>query len=70
MRHHLRERFDAVVAARSFEPGDVAAGRRFVKAYVEYVHYVERLFEAATTAAHGHAADASPPALVDHDGHR
>jgi hypothetical protein len=33
----------------------VEAGRAFVQAYVPYVHFVERLHEAATTpAAHGH----------------
>lgn len=28
--------------------------REYVKAYVEYVHYVERLYESTVTAAHGH----------------
>jgi hypothetical protein len=32
----------------------VAAGRAYVRAYVEFIHYVERLYETSTTAAHGH----------------
>lgn len=33
---------------------DVAAGRASVKAYVEFVHHVERVYEAIATPAHGH----------------
>lgn len=51
----LRERFRAAAEKRSFDPNDVAAGRRFVEAYVPYVHYVEKLWETATGAAHSHA---------------
>jgi hypothetical protein len=36
--------------AKEFKAGDVAAGREYVKAYVEFIHYVERLYEASTTA--------------------
>lgn len=32
---------------------DVAAGRAYASAYVEYVHYVERPYEAADTLAPG-----------------
>jgi hypothetical protein len=49
----LRERFEHARAASKFDPGDVQAGRAFVKAYVEYLHYVERLHEAAAPPA-GH----------------
>jgi Family of unknown function (DUF6448) len=46
----LRRRFAAPSALES--PGsDVAAGRRWVDAYVEYVHYVERLESAAGEAS-------------------
>jgi hypothetical protein len=44
----LRERFEFARAAAKFAPEDVAAGRAFVKAYVEFIHYAERLHEAAT----------------------
>lgn len=58
----LRERFRTAAERRSFDPNDVAAGRRYVEAYVPYVHYVEALWQAAAGAAHGghdeHAAHA------------
>ena len=54
MHARLREHFDEVIHAKSFKTSDITAGRAFVKAYVEFIHYVERLYEASTTAAHGH----------------
>ena len=54
----LREHFDALKTLKEYDPNDVAAGRRYVRAYVAYIHYVERLHEAATTDAEGHYAEA------------
>jgi len=54
MQGGLREHFKEIVAAKAFKPGDVAAGREYVKAYVGFIHYVERIYEAATTTARGH----------------
>jgi hypothetical protein len=54
MRDRLRQHFNEVVTARAYDVGDVAAGRAYVRAYVEFIHYVERLYEASTTGAHGH----------------
>lgn len=62
MQERLREHFNEVVSAKSFKAGDVAAGREYVKAYVEFIHYVERLYEASTTSAYGHYDDPEPPA--------
>ena len=53
----LRKQFEALRMLKRYDPNDVAAGRRYVQAYVEYIHYVERLYEAATVAAAGHYAD-------------
>ena len=39
----LRERFERVQALRDYDPGDVEAGRRYVQAYVEFIHFVEQL---------------------------
>ncbi|HEX4934669.1 MAG TPA: DUF6448 family protein [Gemmatimonadaceae bacterium] len=52
----LRDRFHHAAAASRFSAGDVAGGREYVRAYVEFIHYVERLYEAATTDVHGHVA--------------
>jgi hypothetical protein len=57
----LRERFAKVVAAKSHRDESVDAGRAYVAAYVEYVHYVEAVHALATAPAsehhHIHAAD-------------
>jgi len=34
-----------VLKKRNFDPNNVNAGREFVKAYVEYVHYVEKIYQ-------------------------
>ena len=47
---HLKE----VLAKKNFAPDDVAAGREYVEAYVTYIHYVERLYEAAEKPSAGH----------------
>jgi hypothetical protein len=57
----LRDHFNAAVGLQEWTPGDVAAGRRSVAAYVEYIHFVERLFEAMAAPAHGHFTDTVPP---------
>jgi Family of unknown function (DUF6448) len=54
IRKGLREHFHAAISQKKFAPYDVAAGRRYVEAYVPYVHYVEGLWEAATKSAKGH----------------
>jgi hypothetical protein len=38
-------------------PGDIAAGRRHVEAYVRFVHYVEGVYRAASRNVHGHVPD-------------
>ncbi len=50
----LRTHFKAAQARRDFDPNDVAVGREYVQAYVSYVHYVEGLWDSATSPARGH----------------
>jgi len=57
VREGLLKHFNEVMERRKYDPVDVDKGREFVKAYVEFVHYVERLYEAARTPAHGHAPE-------------
>lgn len=54
MRRGLREHFHAAMSRKKFAADDVTAGRRYVEAYVPYVHYVEALWEVATQPAQGH----------------
>lgn len=49
--HRLHGR---VVQARGFDPADVEAGRAYVAAYVEFVHFAEGLHQLAAEGAHGH----------------
>ncbi len=64
--HHMRQaaeqgiqqKFEAVMATKTFKPNDVEGGRAYVKAYVEFIHYVERLHEAITTPVSGHVHEA------------
>ena len=50
----VHEHFESAWKAKNFDENDVMAGRRFVKAYVEYIHCVEALYRQATTPVHGH----------------
>jgi hypothetical protein len=50
----LHGHFDAVMAKKKYNPNDVEAGRAYSSAYVEFVHYAERLYDAAETMAPEH----------------
>lgn len=56
MEKGLHGHFDAVMAKKRYAPDDVQAGRAYSSAYVEFVHYAERLYGAADSLApeHGH----------------
>lgn len=62
----LRERFARAAEARRQAAESVEKGRTYVAAYVELMHYAERLLLAAGTdaAAHAHAADAGADQAV------
>jgi hypothetical protein len=55
----IRERFQKVTAAKKFSAEDVNAGRGYVKAYVEFVHYVEELHEFVQGGGDEHSESAS-----------
>jgi hypothetical protein len=57
MSEGLRTHFKETVAASDFKADDLAAGREYVKAYVTFIHYVERIYEAMALPAHGHFTD-------------
>ncbi len=58
----LHEQFEQAMSRKKFKADDVEAGREYIDAYVKYIHYVERLYEAAKISAHGHY----PEAAVEH----
>ena len=59
MQEGLRKHFKEAIEKKKFAPNDIAAGREFVEAYVTYIHYVERLYEAAEKPLSGHYAESA-----------
>jgi hypothetical protein len=64
----VRKRFREAADAKSHAAHDVEAGRRYVRAYVAFIHYVERLYEAARTQPQGHFAEAGHEPAGAHAG--
>lgn len=52
----LGQRFAVANSRKGFAPANVEAGRAYVAAYVDYVHYVERVYDAGAPAEESHAA--------------
>lgn len=48
----VQKHFQEARERHTYNPDDVAAGRAFVSAYVEYTHFVEGVYEAANAAGH------------------
>ena len=48
----VRGRFQQLQARKGFVSGDVNGGREYVKAYVEFIHYVEGLHDAIQRVGH------------------
>lgn len=58
----VRSRFLAATQSQNFAPNDVIAGRKYVEAYVPYVHFVEKIWETATGAvSHSQCGGHKPP---------
>jgi hypothetical protein len=66
--HGVRELFQETLAKKKFDKNNVQAGRGFVKAYVEYTHYVKGIHDATARATHGHFHEtaATPAAAHPH----
>ncbi len=65
----LHARFEKAMKARTYRPEDVEAGRKYVAAYVSYIHYVEGIFAAATSSGHHGEGEGQPVAHEHHDQH-
>lgn len=59
LRAHVQEAFHRVHEAQTYQPGDVEAGRRYVEAYVHFIHYVDMVHQTAAPQqeTHGKAAE-------------
>jgi hypothetical protein len=53
VRAGLHSRYHRVLERRDYSSSDVKAGREYVAAYVDFIHYAERLHQAASS---GHGA--------------
>jgi len=67
----IRQRFQHVIEKKNFRPGDVQVGREYVKAYVEFVHYVEQVHLAAEgkIASHPEPQQSGEPAHSHQESH-
>ncbi len=65
----IRRHFEEVMQRSGYAPDDVAAGRAYVAAYVEYVHYIEGLHRASLAGGHGHAGDEAEGSARPEHGH-
>ena len=63
----IRERFERTKEAKKHAEYSVADGRKFVEAYVEFTHYVERLHMAAVgPSGHHHVEDSHSDTELRH----
>lgn len=56
-RKGLTEGFNHALKALNYSPADVEGGRKYVQAYVTFIHYVERAYEVASRPVAGHSPD-------------
>ena len=61
MQQRLGEEFAQVKAAQTFKADDLAAGRAYIRAYVAFIHFVERLYDSTMQAPHGHFDERESP---------
>ena len=52
--HEIRRRFQTAIESKKHVEHSVEAGRAYVRAYVEFTHYVEGLHKTITAAGHEH----------------
>ena len=52
-----RGEFEKAISKKNFSPDDVEAGREYIEAYVPFIHYVERIYEAAVVPVEGHYSE-------------
>jgi hypothetical protein len=57
----IRQQFNHVMAKKNFNKNDVEAGREYVEAYVTFIHYVERIYEAVERPPEGHFPESEEP---------
>jgi hypothetical protein len=65
---HIKERFAEVRAKKNYSANDVDAGREYVNAYVEFMHYVKGIHDAAAKpGSHGEHGEEAEGAHARHE---
>jgi Family of unknown function (DUF6448) len=60
--HGIRHRFEQTAEKKKHAEHDVEHGRAYVASYVEFIHYGERIYQAAAHPPSHHAEGAAPAA--------
>ena len=66
MEQGLHRHFEDMMKKKNYNPNDIAAGRAFASAYVEFTHYVERLYDAGESLAPGRVQKEAPGLAHSH----
>jgi len=66
IQNSINEHFRTITTLRNFNKDDVEAGRKYVRAYVEFIHYVDRMYQAATGQTEGHYHESESLEKSDH----
>lgn len=61
--NNINAQFTGVMKKKNLAADNVEAGREYVQAYVQFIHYVERLHQAVSKTAEGHLHDAPTPVM-------
>lgn len=57
VRNGVLEHSKEIDAKKKFKADNIEAGREYVKTYVEFIHYIERIYEATKKPARGHSPE-------------
>ncbi len=54
VKHGILNKFRQTITKKKFDENEVEAGREYVKSYVVFMHYVKRIYDAASGKVEGH----------------
>lgn len=60
VKQELHKKFKEVLEWKDYSPYDIASGRKFVEAYVVFIHYAEGVYEAAKAKQSAHQESKEP----------
>jgi hypothetical protein len=60
MKKELHEKFEELLERKNYNTDDINSGRKFVEAYVSFVHYAEGVYESAQAKQPAHQEHTEP----------